>query len=77
MRFQCKYMALRVDLQDAPAETILGCLDAAATHMECVSGLTCDEYYGWWNENVDPFACSTAQAAEETACEDTNLLFGY
>ena len=39
--------------------------------------VTAQERSGWWNENVDPFACSTEQAAEETAREDANLFFDY
>lgn len=74
--FKCLYVTEHVDLFAWPATTTVPCLNAGTTHMECVSRLDCQGYYGWWNENADPFPCQTEQYAEEAACDGT-YIFNY
>ena len=73
--FLCLELAFRVDASDVSPAAMLECLDAATAHTDCVAALTCEEYYGWRNENVDPFPCSVEQSAEDVACADTALFY--
>lgn len=86
--FHCSNTAARVDQESADLhqyeqETLelfrqryISCLSAAAAHMTCVAGLDCPSYAAWWDEEPEPFPCSTEQYTETGACAGL-YLFGY